>query len=60
MSVVRNDETEARIVHVAGPRPTPHQLLRELRDVAAAVPLFGRLAAADIGGWGLTDAKVAA
>jgi hypothetical protein len=29
----------AQTVHVSGPRPTPSQLVRELRDVAVAAPL---------------------
>ena len=28
------------IVHVAGPRPTPRELLREVVDVLTTVPLF--------------------
>jgi hypothetical protein len=55
-------ETEKRIVHASGRRPTSRQLARELRDVAVAVPLF---ATAPLlrhwhRRWGATDAEVAA
>ena len=50
------------VVHVGGPRPTPQQLIREIGDVAAAVPL---LATAPLlrrwhRRWGATDAELAA
>jgi hypothetical protein len=40
VSTVPRSETEERVVHVSGPRPTPRQLAREFRDVAVGVPLF--------------------
>jgi hypothetical protein len=40
MSTVSSNEVEERVVHVGGPRPTPGQLVRQVRDVAVAVPLF--------------------
>jgi hypothetical protein len=49
-------------VHVAGLRPTPGQFLRELRDVAVAIPLFATspLMRHWHRRWGATDAEVAA
>lgn len=57
-----SSQTDGRVVHVAGPRPTPSQLMREVRDVAVVVPLF---ATAPLlrhwhRRWGATDAEVAA
>ena len=40
MSTVSSGQPEERVVHVNGPRPTPSQLVREIADVAVAVPLF--------------------
>jgi hypothetical protein len=62
MSTVSSSQTEERVVHVGGPRPTFTQLVREFRDVAIAVPLF---ATAPVTRhwhrrWGATDAEVAA
>lgn len=62
MSTVSSDQTEEQIVEVSGPRPTFTQLVRELRDVVVAVPLF---ATAPImrtwhRRWGATGAEVAA
>jgi hypothetical protein len=31
---------EDLVVHVSGSRPTPHELVREIADVAIALPLF--------------------
>ena len=61
MSTVSTNQTE-EVVHVGGPRPTPRQLAREVRDVALALPLF---ATAPLlrhwhRRWGATDAEVAA
>ena len=47
MSAVANNQTAERIVHVAGPRPTLGQLLRELRDVAARVAAVRHRAAGE-------------
>ena len=62
MSTVSSNQTETWVVHVAGPRPTPNQLAREIRDVAAAVPLFvtAPLLRHWYRRWGATDAEVAA
>jgi hypothetical protein len=62
MSSVANNQTEEPIVHVTGPRPTPGQFLRELGDVAVALPLFATspLVRHWHRRWGATDAEVAA
>lgn len=62
MSAVAKNQTAGRVVYVAGPRPTPGQFLRELRDVAVAVPLFALspLVRHWHRRWGATDAEVAA
>jgi hypothetical protein len=62
MSPAAGNQTDQRIVHVAGPRPTPGQLLREIRDVAVAVPLFATspLLRHWHRRWGATDAEVRA
>jgi hypothetical protein len=62
MSTVACNETDELVVHVNGPRPTPSQLVRELRDVAVAVPLFASspLVRHWHRRWGATDAEVAA
>jgi hypothetical protein len=56
------DDSQTVHVHVRGPRPTPAQLLAEIRDAAAAVPLA--IAAPFVrrwhSRWGATDAEVAA
>jgi hypothetical protein len=62
MSTVSSHESEPRVVHVGGPRPTLGQLAREVHDVAAALPLF---ATAPLlrhwhRRWGAVDAEVAA
>ncbi len=62
VSTVSSSQTEEPVVHVNGPRPTLRQLAQEVRDVAAAVPLF---ATAPLlrhwhRRWGATDAEVAA
>jgi hypothetical protein len=62
MSTVLSNQTEERVVHVAGPRPTRTQFAHELADVAVAVPLFaaGPLLRRWHRRWGATDAEVAA
>jgi hypothetical protein len=62
MSSVSSSPREERVVHVAGSRPTPRQLARELRDVAVAAPLFvtAPLVRHWHRRWGATDAEVAA
>jgi hypothetical protein len=62
MSADSRSQTEQRLVHVRGPRPTHIQLAREVPDVAVAIPLF---AIAPLlrhwhHRWGATDAEVAA
>jgi hypothetical protein len=56
------DADDVQTVHVRGPRPIPAQLLAEIRDAAAAVPLA--IAAPFLrrwhSRWGATDAEVAA
>jgi hypothetical protein len=62
MSSFSDSQTAGRVVHVNGPRPTPRQLVRELRDVAVALPLFATspLVRHWHRRWGATDAEVAA
>ena len=62
MSTIASNPSEDRVVHVKGPRPTASQFLRELRDVAVAVPVFATspLARHWHRRWGATDAEVAA
>ncbi len=62
MSTIARNQDEDRVVHVNGPRPTSSQLVREIRDVALALPLF---AAAPLvrpwhRRWGATNAEGAA
>jgi hypothetical protein len=40
VSTVSSDQSRDEVVHVNGPRPTPGELAREVRDVAVALPLF--------------------
>jgi len=52
----------SRTTHVGGPRPSPRQLVHELLDVAAVVPLFVTMPLWRRWHqrWGATDAEVAA
>ena len=61
MSAVASNQPE-RVARVNGPRPTPRQLAREVRDVAVAFPLFATapLARHWHRRWGATGAEVAA
>lgn len=62
MSTVPSNQTEERVVHVTGPRPTLGQFIHELRDVVVAVPLFATspLLRHWHRHWGATDAEVTA
>ena len=61
MSAIPSSQSDEHVVHVAGPRPTAGELMREIRDVAVALPLF---ATAPLlrhwhRRWGATDAELA-
>lgn len=62
MSAISTSQGEERVVPVSGPGPTPYQFVREVRDVAVAVPLFATapLVRHWHRRWGATDAEVAA
>jgi hypothetical protein len=62
MSTVSSNRQAERVVHVAGPRPTPNQLAHEIRDVAVSIPLFATapLLRRWHRRWGATDAELTA
>jgi hypothetical protein len=62
MSTISGSQTQDRVVHVAGSRPTLAQLAHELADVAVAIPLFATapLVRRWHRRWGATDGEVTA
>ncbi|MGB0095943.1 MAG: hypothetical protein WBP81_25815 [Solirubrobacteraceae bacterium] len=62
MSTLAGSQMEERVVRVRGPRPRLSQFVREVRDVAVALPLFATapLVRHWHRRWGATDVEVAA